>query len=832
MDVPPFIRVSLQVCDGLENKLSKFVRVGAITLQNPGLAPGHGLEEGENASNPIKSTQFPVNKDVNSEFTTSGSGKGYTLQNYGPYSKHIVNCNVEDITNYTLFNAIPGINEKLKSTSEARNDQDDTEQKNEWHVFRDSDYLSHNLKNLSERTFNKVKLRTKLVKILTHRILSVKDHFSPSQLSRLIFAICNSDMKFAPLLDELCQTYLQHCENRKFDALNSLNESERVSFLACSEYAQRNSKLGSTALVIDESIIRHLLVLSSISLYRKNTTAITVHHKGSDSCTENPPTKEPTAKPNPLNSTDDLLRRAEARLLSFVEEQINSNLSRETILLSLQTMIIYDGSNEGIVKKLLQIVNVDDFTISELCTLMHSCTLLSKISDNRIHTTIESALERITKMVREGARLPTSELSQMFHFFYLSGRLEHELMDELCNIAVKEHVKFDNNTEFYRTTFPLAVSNKLRLPDVGKWILHEMASNSNRYILDISQFLFMLTSVGSAIKLEKNTKPLDFEDDIYEKALMYLKGSFYFPSNKSALKHLFEKALEVLPKCTGDQFVQFTQAFTHPIVKRDTRLKLQLLKECRDRVNTINPGGILHVVEFILWLYGKNTDAITAVNLYKEKALSDITAYNVGGLVAETTIYMDSFLTDVSILSNLVYLFNWCDLNSPDLALEVATLISANDCKMIYNATLGQLSQIFHYLACSMPKHEVYDVLAIMILDRLSHCSPVSRDFSNEKSRGSSPVNVHKTPLVHSHSEENGSTFPCYAEDLIIILEALLVTSLAPRYKQLLDKLEEMSLAMTGSTKVMKTLAQTLSKVTNMDYTIEEGDESRVIPVS
>ncbi|BAM39338.1 conserved hypothetical protein [Theileria orientalis strain Shintoku] len=630
--------------------------------------------------------------------------------------------------------------------------------------------LVHNLKSLSSDLIHDKRLKGKDISAINYRILSFDDHLNFTHLAKLIFAITSSDRRLWSLVPHLTKLFLEKdCD------LSELKSSKNY-------------------------LYSQFVVLTSLLVFKRNSLNLNVKligkggsrvKLGDEPCMlENFPEIEYKV----LKNIELILSRGEL------------GLNNEEPLLFLKIVSLVSHANDNVVKSLNSHVEIDNMSLGQMCSYLHTLSLLPVSDILNFIDLSKSTLERITESVKSGIELPKSSIPELYHYFYLTGDLEHELFDIMSDEIVRRRLEFECAKDFYRVTFPLSISRRISSPELSKWLLNQLAMRCDTYMSDLSNFLFVLMSVASSVKIDyskpkrdENLKTMDIETDIYEKALMYLNESTrgaYFPSERAALLYLFEKTMELLEECDEDQFVQLTQALTHKLVKMNTSMKLRLLKECKKRVNTVRVGGIPHILQFVVWMYGnKNPDLVAALTMYMERILSDVATYNVGdhALLQTSTLHTDSFLTDIKSLANVLYIMDWSGVHSADLAREVYNLVSSDNYKMISGAELRDLSHIVHYIALSNTDLKNLDPLYIVIREALRKDDEVQ------------------------------------ARDLIMIIESMIINAQHTRHKQLLKVIEEKAMVLPGPASTIETLSNSLSRLTDVKYTLKDNGSSNYI---
>ncbi|UKK00635.2 hypothetical protein MACK_000709 [Theileria orientalis] len=630
--------------------------------------------------------------------------------------------------------------------------------------------LVHNLNSLSSDSIHDKRLKAKDISAVNYRILSFDDHLNFTHLSKLLSAITNSDRRLWTLVPHLTKLFLE----KEYDSSEPKSSKNYL-------YSQ-------------------FVVLTSLLVFKRNNLNFNVKLIGNSGSRG-----KLADKPCSLENFPEI----EYKVLKNIELIVSRGelvLNNEECLLFLKTLSLVTHGNDNVVKSLTSQIDVNNMSLGQMCSYLHTLSLLP-VSDTFNFTDLsKSTLERITDIVKNGVELPKSSIPELYHYFYLTGDLEHEMFDIMSDDIVQRRIEFECSKDFYRVTFPLAISRRISSPELSKWLLNQLATRCDTYINDVSNFLFVLMSIASSIKIDynkpklaENLKTMDIETDIYEKALMYLNESTrgaYFPSERSALLYLFEKAMELLEGCDEDQFVQLTQALTHKLVKMNTSMKLKLVKECKKRVNTVRVGGIPHILQFIVWMYGnKNPDLVATLTMYMERILSDIATYNIGdhSLLQMSTLHMDSFLTDIKSLANVLYIMDWSNVHSEDLAREVYNLVSKGNYTMVSGAELRDLSHIVHYIALSNTELKNLDPLYIIIRETLRKDEEVQ------------------------------------PRDLIMIIESMIINAQHTRHKQLLKEIEEKAMVLCGPASTIETLSNSLSRLTDAKYTLKDNGSGNYI---
>ncbi|UKJ88229.1 hypothetical protein MACJ_000673 [Theileria orientalis] len=624
--------------------------------------------------------------------------------------------------------------------------------------------LVHNLNSLSSDSIDCIRLKPKDSSSINHRILSFDDLLNFTHLSKLISAITNSDRRLWILVPHLTKLFLEK------------------------EY--HSSELESTK----NYLYSQFVVLTSLLVFKRNSLNLSVTLIGNSGSRIKLADKSFSLENFP---------ELEYKVLKNIELILSRDelcLNNEECLLFLKTLSLVTNANDNVVKSLTSHIEVNNISLGQMCSFLHTLSLLPVSETLSFVDLSKTTLERITESVKSGVELAKSSIPEICHYFYLTGDLEHEMLDIMFDDIVHRRIEFECARDFYRVTFPLAISGRTSSPELSKWILNQLATRCDTYINDVSKFLFVLMSVASSIKidyskpkLDENLKTMDIETDIYEKALMYLNESTrgpYFPSERSALLYLFDKAMELLEKCNDHQFVQLTQALTHKLVKMNTSMKLKLLNECKKRVNTLSVGGIPHILQFVVWMYGnKNPDLVATLTMYMERILSDIATYNIGdhSLLQMSTLHINSFLTDIKSLANVLYIMDWSNIHSADLAREVYSLVSKENYKMVSGAELRDLSHIVHYIALSNTELKNLDPLYIIIRETLRKDEEVQ------------------------------------ARDLIMIIESMIINAQHTRHKQLLKEIEEKATVLCGPASTIETLSNSLSRLTDVKYTLKDN---------
>ncbi|CDR94370.1 hypothetical protein, conserved [Babesia bigemina] len=270
-------------------------------------------------------------------------------------------------------------------------------------------------------------------------------------------------------------------------------------------------------------------------------------------------------------------------------------------------------------------------------------------------------------------------------------------------------------------------------------MLNQLAFNAEEYTKDTSHFLFLLTTIANSIRVawKRRTKlPLKavaLETDIYEKAetdLRHQEGEkHYFPSPRSAVLFLIDRANALIKRSSSDEFVQIMLLNCVKSFKPDSRVKFELLNECKRRVNEISCGGIPQVLQTLFTLFSPNApELVEALVLYLDRVLAEITLHNDPGVlqIEGSRLFEISFLQDVNILGNVLSIFDRCNLNRGDLATQVAEMMERSNFQQLDGASVQALIDLLHYIAFSVDRHEAIDVMAILLQQKLEGGAQVS----------------------------------------------------------------------------------------------------------
>ncbi|KAK1936389.1 hypothetical protein X943_003152 [Babesia divergens] len=247
-----------------------------------------------------------------------------------------------------------------------------------------------------------------------------------------------------------------------------------------------------------------------------------------------------------------------------------------------------------------------------------------------------------------------------------------------------------------------------------------------------THFLFLLTSIANNVKVvwkKRGTLPLRavaLETDIYEKAETFLRQQegekTYFSSPRAAMLFLIERANENIKTSSADEFVQLLLLNCARNFKPDSRIKFELLNECKRRVREIPCSGIPQVLQTLFTLFSPNApELVEAFALYLDRITTEITIYNRGRAIPAEgyTSPVLTFLEDVNLLGNILATLDRCNLNRADLAVQVVEMFERHNYKQLEKANFQGLIDVLHYLAFSLDQHDAIDVVAIVIQQRL-----------------------------------------------------------------------------------------------------------------
>ncbi|KAK2196774.1 hypothetical protein BdWA1_002023 [Babesia duncani] len=618
--------------------------------------------------------------------------------------------------------------------------------------------IKSNLKSLNLNQKDSIKLNKHHVNVIVARIESLIDIFNPTQLSQLTWALLNSDKRFHGTTILLIHKY---CES--IPQVTQLNSE---------------SLLMTNTLVLSNILYAKLVKDPPLISYQENKKVISKNLNQ----LENKALKDDmdTLKTKLVQSCNDCLKYLHT-----------SGGANNLMLQLLQTFSLKGSLGEQLIPGLLERVKIDEMDTSQLVDFVHSCGL----SKYNYGIECDAMCLATFDMIATKSNFDTCNIPKLFHSFYLSGYFTHPIFFKLVKHVIDNEIEFTNSTDFYRVAFPLAISQVIIEDAVGKWLLLEFAKRADEYAKLKSPFLFILTRLSGSLLLSKRVKStsdlhldgIDFENDIYEKAEMYLRQAdgirtTYFPSDRAALLFLFEKALSFCSDCNNDEFIQLLQAHCTRAIRHSTRTKLVLLKECRKRVNEINCGGISQVMQSLLWLFGQNNpDVINVAEMYMHRILAELTLYNNKEITMETeSIYSVSFLNDIGQLAFILWALDRCNLNSPQVAKEVGSLIS-NNYNMLTSADTSHIVDIMHYMAFSLKEHEALDVLAM---------------------------------ALHAQLKQKAKM---HAKDLVVILEAFVACPINlnyARHRELVQEIQKLASNARGDEKSKSTLDKIIATVT------------------
>ncbi|GIX62963.1 uncharacterized protein BcabD6B2_23980 [Babesia caballi] len=343
-------------------------------------------------------------------------------------------------------------------------------------------------------------------------------------------------------------------------------------------------------------------------------------------------------------------------------------------------------------ESLFRDINVDAMSERQLCQFTHACALASNTHKVNLDSVVKQCMDQLAQRSTHNApMLDAPAVAQAFHASYLTDQMDHELMGALSTYVVSNKVTFSNATEFYRTAIPLAVTGHLAREDLCLWALNELASNAD-FSREVSHFLFLLTSIAHNVKVA--WKPRDklalrataLETDIYEKAEIYLRQMEgernRFPSPRAAVLYLIERANGLIKTSSNDEFVQILLLNCVRNFKPDSRIRFELLNECKKRVNEISCGGIPQVLQTLFTLFSPNApELVEAFALYLDRVLAEVTMFNSAAVpqIDGSRLFALTFLQDISLLGNVLAVFDRCNLNRGDLAVQVVEMLERSN---------------------------------------------------------------------------------------------------------------------------------------------------------
>ncbi|ORM39354.1 uncharacterized protein BXIN_3066 [Babesia sp. Xinjiang] len=584
-----------------------------------------------------------------------------------------------------------------------------------------------------------VKLRKKDVMVLHYRVASMLDMLSPQDTARLASAIVHLDRRLAllysPLVDQYCDMLEQGLEGAEDDT----------------------EMLVSTALMLTSIEIMIRVQSQQDKSIQGSGSRYRVKPQGRESC-EMPQIEQGYAAGNnlfdPADSSqaphqcmyDDNIADDEAYIFKQAlrcGQLIASRLARyleevETVDLELMILLAQVLGNISIPvatvsETVFRKIDVNAVNETQLCEFIYACALAMDIHKVDIEDVMDECMAKLSKRsIHNDLALDTSGIAKAFHAFYLTGKLDAELMGTLANHILSNKVTFENNADFYRIAIPLAIIGQLSSQDICQWVLTQLASNVEELSKDRSHFLFLLTSIANNIRVvwkPRSKLPLHavaLETDIYEKAEMFLRQQDgeknYFPSTRAAVLHLIETANSFIKTSSSDEFVQILLLNCVRNFKPDSRVRFELLNECKRRVNEITCGGIPQVLQTLFTLFSPNApELIEALTIYLDRVLAEITTYNSASTkqIDGSRLFSLTFMQDINLLGNVLSVFDRCNLNRGDLAAQVIEMLERSSFQQLETAENQTLIDVLHYLAFSLDQHDAIDVIAILLQRRL-----------------------------------------------------------------------------------------------------------------
>ncbi|GFE54107.1 G-type lectin S-receptor-like serine threonine kinase At4g27290 isoform X1, putative [Babesia ovis] len=594
--------------------------------------------------------------------------------------------------------------------------------------------LRSNLKTLSQWISTKPnpKWKPKDIRILKYRITSILDLLSLQDTAKVAAALAHIDTRLDPLYKPIVEHYCKHVLIQ--DAIMGNPEDMMV----------------STG-----------IMMTSIEMFARIQSQKQTH----DTLTKLPDSIKTTNTNTSLLGVGQLspavgeTNRSEVdwchyiKLLGNILKQSLTDLDTDILLLLADVMGNISVPLPGVCESVFMRVDLAKLDRTALSNFINVSALAMNIHKVDLNTILEECITHITSDLRctnmkldtsgqydcklndsehSDCKLDTSSVAKIFHALYLSGKLDNKLVEVLANHIVTTKAVFSNNADFYRTAIPLAITGQLGSQNICQWVLHYLASNADELSKDRSHFLFLLTTVANSVEITWKTReklPLHavaLETDIYEKAEMFLRqqdgDKNYFPSTRAAVIYLIDRANSYIKSSAHDEFVQILLLNCVKKFKPDSRIKFELLNECKKRVNEISCGAIPQVLQTLFTLFSPNApELIDVMVLYLERVLAELTIYNSDGTkqIEGTRLFTLTFMQDINLLGNMLAIFDRCNLNRGDLATQVVKMLERSNYRQIESADQQTLIDVLHYLAFSLDHHDAIDVIAIVILQKI-----------------------------------------------------------------------------------------------------------------
>ncbi|KAK1443479.1 hypothetical protein BgAZ_203550 [Babesia gibsoni] len=575
-----------------------------------------------------------------------------------------------------------------------------------------------------------IKIRNKDAKILKDRIGSIIDFLSFSDATKLMFAISQLEQLQAYTAKEIAEHVIKLCETLSLnDEGGNCAISLALALTSLEHIARKQAEIRIKG--VTNSTTRPQLAknfnekLEDHSLYADSDVRIPLH---ADSYNHEISVLESQIMPQDHMHYGKILV---SKIAECVEA--STNIDVNTLILLVQAMantsIPAAEESETIIRR----VPVDDLNHLQLCTYIHESAVVMNMQKIAIGDIIEKCMAKLGRYAATDiVQFTEACISQAFHAFYLTGNMDTNLMFTLANHMASNRVSFKKSKDFYRIGIPLSITGQLSSEPICLWLLNQLAANVSEFSKETSHFIFLLTSIANNVKMvwkrsnKLSLQSVSLETDIYEKAETYLRQQegerAYFSSPRAAMLFLIEKANSMISSSSGDDFLQILLLNCAKNFKADSRIKFELLKECKKRVKEIPCRGVPQVLQTLFVLFSPNApELVEVLTLYMDRIITEIECYNDEAVkqLEGTSMLSLSFLEDINIMGNVLAILDRCNLNRGDLAMKVIEMLERTKYKQLESATFQALVDLLHYLSFSLDKHDAIDIIAILIQQRL-----------------------------------------------------------------------------------------------------------------